>query len=239
MQKAIGYIRVSTQEQATEGVSLEAQKAKIKAYATIKGLDLVDVILDAGESGKDLKRPGISLALSYCQQKQVKHFIVCKLDRLTRSTRDLLELVESTFKRNGIQFHSIQETIDTTTAQGRFFLTIMGAMAQMERELLAERTKDALAHKREMLETTGTVPHGYRLSSDGVHIERADNYEMLNLVVSLRSRGCSLQKIARHLEQAGYVNQHGHRYHHKSITSMLRRAEYDEILETQAQGVAC
>ena len=100
--KAVGYIRVSTEEQAREGISLEAQEDKVKKYADLHNLDLVEVIRDEGKSGKDLNREGIQKVISLCKDRSVDHLVVYKMDRLTRRTLDLLTLVEEVFKPNRV-----------------------------------------------------------------------------------------------------------------------------------------
>ena len=129
--KAIGYIRISTQEQAREGMSLEAQEDKIRKYADLHNLSLIEVVRDEGKSGKDLNREGIQKVIALCEKRKVDHLIVYKMDRLTRKTLDLLILIERIFKPNKVQLHSIIERVDTSTAQGKFFLTIIGAMPQI------------------------------------------------------------------------------------------------------------
>jgi len=127
--KAVAYCRVSTEEQAKEGISLDNQQDKVRAYATVKDLDLVDIVIDAGVSAKDLKREGLQRVLSMLQSKEAEALIVFKLDRMTRSTKDLLTLVYDVLIPQNIALHSISETLDTTNANGRFFLTMLGAMA--------------------------------------------------------------------------------------------------------------
>jgi len=130
--KVIGYVRVSTEEQAREGISLEVQADKIKKYADLHNLELIEIVRDEGKSGKDLNRDGIKRVITLCQAREADHIVVYKMDRLSRRTLDLLTLVEEVFKPNKVEFHSITEKIDTSTAQGKFFLTIIGAMAQMD-----------------------------------------------------------------------------------------------------------
>ena len=146
---AVGYVRVSTDEQARDGVSLEAQQARIRAYAEAKDLKLAEILCDEGRSGKNLKRPALQELLARCERGEVGAVIVLKLDRLTRRTRHLLSLVEDLFLANDIELHSVGESLDTSTPHGRFVLTLFGGLAQMERELIAERTRTALAYKRQ------------------------------------------------------------------------------------------
>ena len=109
--KAIGYTRVSTEEQAKEGLSLENQKEKIKAFAFAKDWSLIDVVEEKGKSAKNLKRPGIQRIIAGCKKQELDVVVIYKLDRLTRSTRDLGYLVQDVFEANGIAFASIMEVV--------------------------------------------------------------------------------------------------------------------------------
>src|SRR5437762_9459450 len=106
---AVGYVRVSREEQVREGVSLDAQRARIAAYAEAKGLELVEMLADEGLSGKDLDRPGLGELLVRCKRGQVKHVIVWKLDRLTRRTRHLLSLVEDLLDRKSTRLTPVTD----------------------------------------------------------------------------------------------------------------------------------
>ena len=128
---AIGYVRVSTEDQAKEGVSLDNQKSKIVAYCQLKDLDLSEIIEDAGISAKNLKRPGVQRVLKLARTKQVDAIVVYKLDRIFRSTTDALETTKL-FEKWAVSFHSIEETLDTQSAMGRFFFTLTAALAEME-----------------------------------------------------------------------------------------------------------
>jgi len=203
--KAIGYIRVSTEDQAREGVSLDNQGAKIKAYASLNNMDLVEIISDAGISGKSIDRPGISRVLDMIKRREVEAVIIYKLDRLSRKTLDNLTLIES-FDKNGIAFHSIMEKIDTKSAQGRFFLTIISALAQMERDVIVERTTDALAHKRDKREWMGRIPYGYRVENNHL-VEDPDAFKIIQKAKRMRSEGKSYRAISRALNLSlGYVH---------------------------------
>jgi DNA invertase Pin-like site-specific DNA recombinase len=115
MMKAVIYIRVSTEDQATNGLSIENQEAKCRSYCDLHDLVPYEVIQDNGRSGKDLSRPGIQRVIELCEAGEIEDVVVYDLSRLTRSTRDLLELIEVDFHKNGINFHSIQESLDTRT----------------------------------------------------------------------------------------------------------------------------
>src|SRR5437867_11170364 len=148
--RAIGYVRVSTDKQADHGVSLEAQEAKIRAMAVVQGGDIVELIVDGGESAKDLNRPGMERLLALVDQGRVQTVIIAKLDRLTRSVKDLAELLER-FQKRGVSPVSVAESLDTGSAAGRLVINIMTAVSQWEREAIGERTRDAMQHKRSRL----------------------------------------------------------------------------------------
>jgi DNA invertase Pin-like site-specific DNA recombinase len=157
--RAIGYVRVSTDKQAGQGISLEAQEARIRAMAAVQAVELLDVIVDSGASAATLKRPGLATLLAHVEARRIDRVIVAKLDRLTRSVRDLAKLLER-FERRGVSLISVSESLDTSTAAGRLVLNVMMSVAQWEREAIGERTKDALRHKRLTGERVGTVPFG-------------------------------------------------------------------------------
>lgn len=228
MKKAIGYVRVSTEEQAKEGISLEYQKSKIKQYAELHNLDLIKVISDEGKSGKDLNREGINKILSLIKGKSINHIIVYKMDRLTRRTFDLLYLVEEVFKKNLVQFHSITEKIDTTTAQGNFFLTIIGAMAQMERDLISERTKAVLNYKIEKGEYVGSPALGYTASTGddkflGIDERETDTVKRIQYLK--RYKRLSLGAIARELNENGVKTKRGGKWWPGTVKLILDRGE--------------
>src|ERR1017187_7332692 len=155
--KTIGYIRVSTEKQADFGVSLEAQTAKVQAMAVVRGAELAEVIIDAGESAKSLNRPGMARLLSMVDAGEVDTVIISKLDRLTRSVKDLAELLER-FTRRGVSLVSVADSLDTRSAAGRLVLNIMVSVSQWEREAIGERTRDAMHHKRANGERVGRSP---------------------------------------------------------------------------------
>ena len=115
--QAIGYVRVSTDRQAEQGVSLEAQESKIRAMATIHSAELLEVIVDGGESAKSLNRPGLQRLLALMNAGQVQAVIVAKLDRLTRSVKDLCNLLEL-FEKRKVALISVAESLDTATTAG-------------------------------------------------------------------------------------------------------------------------
>ncbi len=221
--RAIGYIRVSTEEQAREGISLENQRAKIEAYCSLSDIELIEVIEDAGKSGKDMKREGVIRLIDMVSKRRVDAVVVYKLDRLSRRVKDTLTIMDAIDKKC-IAFHSITEKIDTKTATGRFFLNIVASMAQWERDTIAERTKDALRLKIIRHERADQVPYGWKLAQDGkTLLENHKEQKVITLTKNLRGKGYSLRDICREPEAKGY-RPIGRKWHPKTIRSILNRA---------------
>src|SRR5260370_6920279 len=146
LMKTIGYVRVSTDKQADRGVSLDAQAEKIRAMAVVHSSELFDICVDGGKSAKSLNRPGMARLLALVDSGDVQAVIVAKLDRLTRSVKDLCTLLER-FTRRGVTLISVAESLDTGSAAGRLVLNIMTPPSQWGRGAIGERTRDALSHK--------------------------------------------------------------------------------------------
>ena len=134
------YIRVSTTEQAMEGYSVAEQEKRLRQYAGAMGYKIYKVHIDAGFSGASLDRPAIREVIRDVQAGLVNKVIVWKLDRLSRSQKDVLIMLEDVFLANGCDFISMMESFDTTTAFGRAIVGILAAFSQLERENIKERT---------------------------------------------------------------------------------------------------
>jgi len=197
--RAIGYVRVSTEEQAREGISIQAQEERITALATAKGWDLVKIIPDAGYSGKNLNRPGAKALLDICRKTEADVVIVYKVDRITRKQKDLWYLLEEIFEANRVGFVSVTEAFDTTTAAGKAFLGMLGTFAQLERDLVSERTREALSHKRAKGEWVGRMPTGFKMNDDGKLDEDPKALKMIARAKRLRREGASYGDISRAL----------------------------------------
>ena len=214
MTKAIAYIRVSTDKQADAGHSLEAQKAKIGAYATLYDLELVDSVVETG-SAKDLSREGLQEALQALSAGKADALIVVKLDRLTRSVSDLGELVETYFQKHALL--SVSEQIDTRSAAGRLVLNVLASVSQWEREVIGERTSQAMQHmKAEGQYTGGKVPYGYHLV-DGELVAHEGEQKVIQVIRKYRDRGMSLRKIAEVLKAKGIESRAGRPFHHQAV----------------------
>jgi site-specific DNA recombinase len=217
---AIGYVRVSTDEQAREGVSLDNQREKISAYCDLNDLTLVDIIADEGLSAKNLNRTGIQNLITLVKHGKIDAVTVYKLDRLSRSVKDIIGLIEL-FEKHKVAFHSILDKVDTKSATGRFFLNILSSLSQLERELIGERTHEALSHKIRKGERVGHVPFGYTLAADGrTLLEDPTEQEGIALIKELRVKGLGYRAICRELDARGYQPKAG-KWHHSKIKNIL------------------
>jgi site-specific DNA recombinase len=219
---AVGYVRVSTDEQAVEGVSLDAQTARIIAHAEAVGRPLEGVVRDAGVSAKSIDRPNLQAILRDVRAGKISAVVVMKLDRLTRSVRDLGGLVDL-FAKHDCALVSASESIDTGTASGRMAINMFGTVAQWEREAIAERTTEALAHKRRQRNVYGRTPFGYRREGDGL-IEEPRQQAALGEIIAAwdNGRGASLRTIAARLEAQGIATSRGGlRWHASTVRSVL------------------
>lgn len=223
--KAILYTRVSTTKQATEGESLAAQESKLRAYAVFHGFEDVEVVTDAGVSGSTTNRAGFERVLQAVERKEIGAVVVYSLSRFARNTQDTLRCIERMQKR-GVAFHSVTESVDTSTPVGRFFVTTLAALAQLEREQTAERTSAVLQFKKSQGERYGQVPFGKRVAADGVTlVDDEQEQAALEMVRELRRRGMSYAAIAEELEAREYRNRAGRiNWSKTQVARMLKQA---------------
>jgi len=193
--KAVGYVRVSTDEQAREGVSLDQQRAAIESYCDRNDWILVDIFSDNGVSGATLERPGMTQALEAIESQSVDVLIVYKLDRLVRSVVGIWTVVEG-LKERGALLVSVSEAFDPTTANGKAFMNMIGTFAQWERDMIIERTVNALAHKATKGEHVGRIPYGFRIGDDGKLEEDPEQIASIRRMKREHLRGRSIRDIA-------------------------------------------
>jgi DNA invertase Pin-like site-specific DNA recombinase len=226
--KVVGYVRVSTEEQASSGHSLGAQRSKIVAYAALYDLELVEIVVDDGQSGKTLARPGMERVLSMLKSGEVQAVLVAKLDRLTRSIADWQTLIRHYFSEaSGCQLLSVTDSIDTRTAAGRLVLNVLLSVAQWEREAIGERTKDALQHKIRKCERVGRVRYGYVLAEDGKTLVPCEDEQFgIEMMKILAANGHSLRDIADRLNDRGVPTKEGRPWKHSSVKRVLSRVDY-------------
>lgn len=223
--RAIAYLRVSTDKQADRGVSLDAQRAKVEAYAALYDVELVAVEVDAGASAKTLDRPALQRALATLRAGRADALLVAKLDRLTRSVRDLGALVETYFASGRWALLSVGEQFDTRSAAGRLVLNVLASVGQWEREAIGERTSIAMQHKAEQGEFCGgEPPFGYALSADGETLVPVTSEQtVIRMAARLRETGLSLNAVARRLTTLGYTSRTGRTFHAQQVKRWLAR----------------
>lgn len=201
-----GYVRVSTVEQAEEGYSIQEQSEKIKSYCKAMGWELASIQSDPGYSGATLDRPGINQVIKDVQGGCVKKVIVWKLDRLSRSQKDTLVLLEDVFLENGCNFVSIMESFDTATPFGRCIVGILAAFAQMERENIKARLMmGKQAGLKEGNYYSGITPIGYKseLQENGKRSLVVDPFSsrVVKDMYKLYSSGRSLGEIGDYVQK--------------------------------------
>jgi len=224
--RVIGYVRVSTNEQAENGVSLAAQEQKIRGYCKLNDWHCLDVVRDDGASAKDLKRPGLQRIRDEIPRKarRFEGIVVAKLDRLTRSVRDLLYLTDFTDKHH-VTLVSLQEAVDTGTATGQLFRNIVTVISEWERGVIGERTREALAYKRRNGEGVGALPYGFTLAKDGKHLVPVlAEGKVLTRINKERAKGTSYDRIADGLNADRIRTKRGGRWYAMTVRSVLATA---------------
>lgn len=207
--KAVGYVRVSTQDQAREGWSLDAQRRRITAFCEAKGWPLVEVYADEGVSAAKY-RPGWERLFIEALANGVTHVVALKLDRVGRNAKQLLDAYDA-LERKGVALVFIEDSIDTSTPAGRFMRTVLAAVAEFERDLASERTKDGLAEARAQGKTLGRpalVPE-----------------DVEALILRYNQAGMTLRATAQRLNDDGVPTVRGNPWHPASVDRVLKRAE--------------
>lgn len=222
------YIRVSTEEQAKFGYSIKAQKEKLLNYALIKEWKIYDIYIDEGLSGKDLNRPKIIKLLKDIEDNKVNNVLVFKIDRLTRSTKDLINLIEF-FQKKNCEFNSLTESIDTSSPTGRMFIKIIGLFAEFERETIAERIK--LGLERKVKEgysiCSSTVSYGY-MKEKGNNIQKINKEEsyIVKKIYKDYLNGKSIKEIKNELITRNIKTKKDKEWTNKTIRDILKNPNY-------------
>jgi site-specific DNA recombinase len=225
MENSVGYVRVSTAEQAKKGISLKNQKMRIRRYAEDNELTIIEICEDSGISGSKIEnRPGMRQLIDLINDKKVEAVVSYKLDRLFRNASDAITTL-NWLKEKKVAFHSITEKIDTTTPFGKFFVGITALYAEMERDVLSERIRDNLKMKKLRGEKTGgNVPYGYdsyikeyvKRDSKNVPLyaltENKQEQRRIRKMKKLRNRGMSFGAISDELNRLRYKTKTGKKW---------------------------
>jgi len=229
MKRAALYIRVSTQEQAQEGYSVGEQKERLIAYCKAHDWLIADIYVDGGYSGSNLNRPGMQKLMGETDRFDV--VLVYKLDRLSRSQRDTLYLIEETFLPHQVDFVSMQESFDTATPFGKAMIGLLAVFAQLEREQIKERTRmGRIARAKAGLHHGGGyIPIGYDYQ-DGHLVVNVYEAEQVRKIYEWYLAGASLKAITDRLNDEGYTNRYGSYSSWSSVRNILGNKTYTGTL---------
>jgi DNA invertase Pin-like site-specific DNA recombinase len=224
---AVAYCRVSTQEQSSEGVSLDAQTERLEAYCRLAGLDLVATIREEGVSGGkplDVRAGGREMLGMIRGGPRVGHVVSLKLDRLFRDTQDCLAQTRA-WDKGGVVLHLVDlggQPFNSGSAMGRFFLTLLGAVAELERNLISERTATSLKFKKAHRQAYGPVPYGWERQGDDLMPIEAEQ-AIIRQMKAWRQEGRSYRDIAAALNEAGIRTKAGSGKWHPSVVNKILR----------------
>lgn len=216
---ALLYARVSTQMQVNDGMSLGAQERELRRAAEHAGFTEVEILREEGRSGKSIQgRPVLRSALERLDKGEAAALFVTRIDRLARSTKDFLSIVDRASK-NDWRIVMLDLNLDTSTYQGRFVVTIMSALAEMERAIIAERQKDVHKDRREKGKVWGVDLGPQRKVSD----------EVMSLIIDYRNRGISYSAIAKKLNAEKIETVFNKKWHAATVRDLY-------IKETKKEG---
>jgi site-specific DNA recombinase len=233
-QTAIGYVRVSTEEQSNNGHGLEAQEKAIRAFAESQGYELLEVVADAGVSGatRPDTRPGFSRVLELAEQQAFSVLLVWKFDRLARSLVYAVTATSALQEQFEVVLRSVTEPIDTSTPTGQMLFAIFAGMAAQEREAIIDRT---IAGKKQKAAAGGFVggsaPYGYRRDKEGGLMIDEQEAAVVRRIASMRQSGATLQSISDALNAEGIPGRRGGSWHPGTVRYLLDNPKYAGVTE--------
>ena len=219
--RAVAYLRVSTDDQAREGYSLDAQRACIRAYCAAKGYELIREFEDDGFSGRTMKRPAFLEMMQAIRDglpdgRRIGAVVVAKFDRLNRNLYDFLA-TQQEMQRHGVNFASVGETIDTQGPFGRFFVQVIAAFAELESGIIAERVRIRMREKAVQGGFNGmSAPFGYDIGEGGLVVNEGEA-AVIRRIWRWRGRGKSLAWIADRLERERVPTKRGGRWSTRQV----------------------
>jgi len=190
------YVRVSTQDQALHGFSLDAQEDTLQNYAKVMGYDLYRIYRDEGKSAKDMNRPEMQQMLKDAEAKKFSAIFIYKLDRFSRSIKDLILTIDQ-LKTWGIDFISLQDKIETTSASGKLMFHIISAFAEFERNIIGDRTKFGMERKAKEGGVVTKAPLGYRIVNKQLIIDPENIEKVRQLFKEFSENDISLTQLAK------------------------------------------
>jgi len=232
--RAGAYIRVSTDEQAENGYSMQLQRERIAAQIIAKGWELFRMYEDGGQSGGKIDRPALSRMLEDIEAGSIQAVVIYKLDRLSRKQRDTMYLIEDVFLRHGVELVSISESLDTSSPTGRAMIGMLSVFAQLERDTITERLSSGRKQKAKSGGYAGgNTAIGYAAARGSKTLVADDTKaDAVRLVFQLHAQGLKLQQIADVLNAQGHTTKQGNVFRPTQIMRILRRRGFYEGIYT-------
>jgi len=216
--KAIGYVRVSTDKQVREGVSVENQVERIREFCERDNLDLVDIIRDEGISGgKNRTRPGFVKLLETIETDEIDAVVLYSLERLSRDMLTILSL-ERYLDEFDVTLYTVEGKIDTSTIDGWMSFSMKAFMGEMERRQVKSRTKKAMEHMKKNGRVVGDIPFGFKREGD-LLVEIPEERSIITRVNEMYSQGKNLSSITKKLNEDGITTRNGNEWD----TTQVRR----------------
>lgn len=242
--KRVGlYIRVSTEEQAAEVYSISGQRERLKAFCVVQNWETIKFYVDEGISGRSTERPALMKMMKDMEDSLIDVLLVYRLDRLTRSVRDLHNILVFLEKHN-CQFRSATEIYDTSTAMGRMFITIVAAIAEWESANLGERVRLGQIEKARQGEWSAPAPYGF-MKNDQKRLEiNPEEIEAVKLMVRKVHEGYSFRQLSLYMQNTSYKPRRGYKWHISSLLDLLHNPVLygamqwnDTLYENTHQGI--
>lgn len=237
------YIRVSTEEQANEGYSISAQKERLKAFCVAQNWQEHKLYVDEGISGRSTDRPQLKKLMKDIEAGHIKILLVYRLDRLTRSVRDLHNILDFLDKNNCV-FRSATEIYDTATAMGRMFITIVAAIAEWESANLGERVRMGQIEKARQGKWASQPPYGFRKDENHKLQINTEEIEGVKLMIQKVREGFSFRQLALYMDSTDFKPKRGYKWHIRTLLDLLHNPVLygamrwrDEIYEGTHEGI--
>ncbi len=229
MKRVAIYARVSTEDQAREGFSLDAQLEKLRSYCKARDWIIAGEYIDDGYSGRDVKRPAYQKMMDEIEKWDA--LLVMKMDRIHRNSKNFMLMMEN-LNEKGKEFVSMTESLDTSTAMGRFVMDIIQRIAQLESEQIGERVYDGMRQKAK--EGKGALgspsPYGYEYK-DGVLVEKEGELNVVRKIYEFYLSGKTLAEIVKWLEKEGIETKKGKKWDKKTVSRILSNPVYCGLIE--------
>jgi site-specific DNA recombinase len=234
MNKVAAYTRVSTNGQE-DGHGFDTQRTKIQQWADLNDVEDVDWFEDTA-SGGDTDRPGLQELIERLRSCEYDALVVYKADRLSRSLKDLLTVIDDVLEPCETAFISVTEQFDTSTPTGRLFLQMVGSFSEFERALITERLQEGRRSKaQEGGHAAGEVPFGYEKNADG-ELVLSDHAETVQRIFRMREDGETMQAIADTLNEEGVPTKKGGDWHASTVSYILKNDKYQGLMRHEIGG---